>query len=240
MTSQSIPVVRDALEGYSRLEKTPIEVVVFDFDGTIADTLDAIVGIVNELAQTFGYPVASPEELETYKNLSSRQILRRSGISLFQLPFVILKAQRALSAQIDRLQPFVEIEASLRALKGSGYKLGILTSNSQKNVEAFLQANQLDRHFDFIYSGLTVFGKERLFRKMLRRENLDRERIVYIGDETRDIESARNVQIKSIAVSWGFNSRQALLKFGPDRAIDSPRELLSAVRSLSTTNVIRL
>ncbi|MGC9504128.1 HAD-IA family hydrolase [Baaleninema sp.] len=232
MASQSIPLSMETAIPTADLDRTSIESVIFDFDGTIADTLETIVEIINELAESFGYPEASPEAVEHYKTLSSRQILKQSGISYFQLPWVIFKAQRLLSDRIDRLQPIEDIESSLVELKLAGFQLGILTSNSKKNVRKFLNANGLEPYFDFVYSGLTLFGKERLFRKTIRRENLDRDRIVYIGDETRDIESAKNVGIKSIAVSWGFNSREALSKFDPDFAVDSPKELLDAIRTL--------
>lgn len=207
--------------------------VVFDFDGTIADTLETLLQIVNELADSFGYPKATPEQVEVYQKLSSRQILKQSGISYLQLPILIWKAQRLLSERMTTLQPFAEMERSLDELKAAGYQLGILTSNSQKNVELFLRTHDLSDRFDFIYSGLTVFGKERLFHQLLRQEAIDRDRLIYVGDETRDIEAAHRVGVKSIAVGWGFNAREALAKYNPDAEIDAPRELLSAVRSLS-------
>lgn len=221
-----------ALSDSPRCDRQRIQTVVFDFDGTIADTLDVLIQIVNELSIKFGYPPTSPQQVEQYKQLSSRQILRQSQISYFKLPFVIWKAQRELAFRMTQIQPCPDMTAVLQDLKAEGYQLGILTSNSRSNVETFLRFNQLEHQFDFIYSGLTVFGKERLFRKLLRQENLKPEHLVYVGDETRDIEAAKKVGVASIAVGWGFNATTTLKKHNPDRTVKTPRELLAAVNSL--------
>ncbi|MEY3256177.1 MAG: hypothetical protein RLZZ29_1312, partial [Cyanobacteriota bacterium] len=58
------------------------KVIIFDFDGTIADTLDALVTIANRLAREFGYMQISANELKLLRNLTARQIIKYSGISL--------------------------------------------------------------------------------------------------------------------------------------------------------------
>ena len=65
------------------------KVVIFDFDGTIADTLDALVGIANHLADDFGYAPITNTELAYLRNLNSRQIIKYSGIPLLKIPFLV-------------------------------------------------------------------------------------------------------------------------------------------------------
>ena len=72
------------------------KVIIFDFDGTIADTIDAIVNITNCLAVEFGYKQTSQEELIQLKSLSSRAIVKQSGVSIFKLPFLIRKVKLEL------------------------------------------------------------------------------------------------------------------------------------------------
>jgi len=184
------------------------KVIIFDFDGTIADTLDAIVNISNRLAADFGYKQTSLEEIAQLKNLNSREIIKQSGISIFKVPFLIRKVKAELNKEIQKLKPIPGIKEALVELKAQGNRVLILTSNSKENVIFFLEENQMQDLFDFIYSGATLFGKSKIINNILKQENLDYEQLFYVGDETRDIEAARRSYIKAIAVSWGFNSKE--------------------------------
>lgn len=214
------------------------KVILFDFDGTIADTLDALLSITNRLAGEFGYQPVSQDELAQLKNLSSRAIIKLSGISIFKLPFLIRKVKAELNNEIQGLSPITGIKEALIELKNQGNKLGIITSNSQENVMAFLLKNNLHYLFDFIYSG-TTFGKHKVITKLLREENLKFEDVIYVGDEIRDIEAARKSQIKAIAVSWGFNSKEILAEQKPDFLIHQPNELIDVIGSLQQAVILR-
>jgi phosphoglycolate phosphatase len=206
------------------------KVIVFDFDGTIADTVDALVTIVNRLALEFGYRQITPEELALLRNFTSREIIKYSGVSLFKIPFLLKKVKGELKHKIQELKPIPAIDAALIELHNHGYKLGIITSNSQENVTAFLKNNQLEEYFEFIYSGVTIFGKTTIINNVLKQKNLATESVIYVGDETRDIEASQKANIQVIAVSWGFNSPEALAKQNPDFLINHPRELLEVIQ----------
>ena len=211
------------------------KVIIFDFDGTIADTLDAIVNISNRLAADFGYKQTSIAEIAQLKNLNSRQIIKHSGISVFKVPFLIRKVKGELNKEIQRLKPIPGIKEALIELKNQDKQLLIITSNSKENVMLFLEKNNMHNLFNFIYSGATLFGKSKVINKILIQENLDSEEVIYVGDETRDIEAARKSYIKAIAVSWGFNSQEALAAQNPDFLIHQPNELINVIASLQST-----
>ncbi len=206
------------------------KVIIFDFDGTIADTLDVLVSITNRLAVEFGYKPITQEELALFKNLNSRQIIKHSGISIFQLPFLVRKVKAELNKEIKTLSLIPGIKEVLIELKNQGNSLGIITSNSKENVIAFLAVNDLQYLFDFIYSGTKLFGKSKVINKFLKQENIKPEAVIYVGDEIRDIEAARRSEIKVIAVSWGFNSEQVLAEQNPDYLIHDPAELIDVIK----------
>ncbi len=206
-----------------------LKVIIFDFDGTIADTLDALVTIANSLAVKFNFKQITPEELAVLRNLNSRQIIQKSGISLLQIPFLVKRVKSELKQQIQHLSTIPGIKEALIELNNQGHRLGIITSNSTDNVTAFLQKNELEDLFDFIHSGITIFGKTRIINNFLKQENLQPEEVIYIGDETRDIEATKKAHVKVIAVSWGFNSREVLAAENPDFLIDHPSELLEVI-----------
>jgi phosphoglycolate phosphatase len=207
------------------------KVIIFDFDGTIADTVDALVGIANRLAVEFGYVQITPEELAYLRNLTSREIIKYSGVSLLRIPFLLKKVKGELKNKIHEFRPIPGIQESLVELKNQDYRLGIITSNSKENVTAFLKNNELDQLFDFIYSGVTIFGKTTIINNVLKQKQIKPQSVIYVGDETRDIEASKKANIKVVAVTWGFNSPEVLAKQNPDFLIHHPSQLLEVVNS---------
>lgn len=207
-----------------------MKTIIFDFDGTIANTLEALLSISNRLAQEFGYPQITAEDLRQLKDLSSRDIIRQAQIPFVKIPFLLRRLKIELNREIESVRPIQGIEKALRELKQDQYSLGIITSNSAENVQAFLRGHQLENLFDFIYSGSTIFGKHRVMTRLMRKHKFSPRDIVYVGDETRDIEAARRIFVRIIAVSWGFNSRAILETYQPDFLIERPEEMVEIVR----------
>ena len=209
-----------------------IEVIFFDFDGTIADTLNTIVNITNRLAIQLNYKPITKEEITQLKNLNSRQIIKKSGISILKFPWLISKVKSELSQEIKSIKTFPEITETLIELRKYVPYLGILSSNSQENILAFLENNNLQTLFDFIYTEAPIFSKSRAINKILKQQKFRPEAIIYVGDETRDVEAAKRSCIKAIAVSWGFNSKEVLAEQNPDFLIHQPRDLVEVIKRL--------
>lgn len=214
-----------------------VKVIIFDFDGTIADTLEALWCITNRLATQFGYQQISQEELAQIRNLTSQQIIKHSGISIFKFPLLIGKIKAELSNDITKIKLISEIELALIQLKNKGNRLWILSSNSQENILEFLKKNNLQDVFELVYTGATIFGKSKILKKLIKQEKIKPEECIYVGDETRDIEAARRSNIRAIAVSWGFNSKEVLAAQNPDFLLQHPSELVSLIKNLHQTEV---
>ncbi|NEQ41314.1 MAG: HAD-IA family hydrolase [Okeania sp. SIO3I5] len=207
-----------------------IKIVIFDFDGTLADTFDLIFAIANRLSVEFGYKQANKEEIPEIEKLNPLELINQSGISIFKVPFLLKRIRAEFKKEINDVGLFSGIKEALLALKLQGYKIGIITSNGQENVEYVLQKYDL-LIFDFMDSGTTLFGKHRVIKKYLKSENIQPEEMVYVGDETRDINAAKKAKIKAIAVTWGFNSREALSEYQPDALVDQPQELIEVINN---------
>ena len=205
------------------------KVILFDFDGTIADTYQAIVDISNQLSTEFGYKAINQDEQLLIKNLSSREIVKLSEISVFKLPFLVRRVRTELSKEIADLKPIPGIKPVLFELKKHGYILGIVTSNNEENVNIFLAKNKLDNLFSYIYSGTAIFGKHRVLKQVIKERSINKADVIYVGDETRDVRSARKSHIPIAAVSWGFNAAEILAEHQPDYLVASPSELLTAI-----------
>lgn len=199
-------------------------VVIFDFDGTIADTLNSIIEIMNNLADEYGFRKIQDEEIQLLRGKRPREILSHLGISLFKLPFVIRKTRRKINSHIESLSPSVDLLPTLKILKKNNCQIGIVTTNIEENVRKFLHANNLDQ-FDLFYSTKKVFGKDKTISKILKDLNLEKSNLYFIGDEVRDIEAGKKAGVKTIAVSWGYNTPEALKRENPDFLVNSPQEI---------------
>jgi HAD superfamily hydrolase (TIGR01549 family) len=211
----------------SEAEKVTKKLVIFDFDGTLAATLEAGFALVNELAPKYGFEPISEERADALRELRTREAIKELGIKARSIPKLLMEVRTELRGQMERIRPIEGIAEALVKLKGQGVRMGILTSNSRENVQVFLKHWDLAGLFDFVSAGSTLFGKVRLLRKTIEAEAPDIEvsDVVYVGDETRDIHAAQRAGMRSVAVSWGLNSKAALVAVGPDEMIEDPMEL---------------
>lgn len=204
--------------------------MIFDFDGTIADTVEEGLRIVNDLAPKYGFAVIDAEKAESLRDLGTREVVRRVGIRPRSLPKLLGEAKGMLRERMAMIQPIHGMPAALRALRERGIRLGILTSNSRENVEIFLEKWDLAPCFTFLETGSPLFGKARLLRRILQKGDKGRGRndakAIYVGDETRDIAAARRVGVRAAAVCWGANSKAALEGLTPDFLLLHPSELV--------------
>jgi HAD superfamily hydrolase (TIGR01549 family) len=159
-------------------------------------------------------------------------LLNAFGVSKLKMLSLTLRIRKEMSIHLPEMMPFPGIEAALKEIKNNGCRLGILTSNSVENVRKFLDINNMGAFFDFVSSGRSFLGKEKVIRKVISREQLNPGRVIYVGDETRDIEASRAAGIPVIAVSWGLNRRELLASLLPDHIVDRPEELPDRVRQI--------
>lgn len=202
-----------------------IKYIVFDFDGTIADTFEVIKNIaINEYGKEFG---GDDIDFELFKNEGTKSFLKKMNVPLWKLPEMALKVTSKLS-ESNNINLFSGIIDLLNILKVN-YKLGIVSSNSKENIIDTLKKNYIEDMFEFVYSDSSIFGKHLVLKKMCRKYKINPLDVMYVGDEDRDIVAAKKVKIKNIAVTWGFNSKDKLSRVLPDYIVDSPMQILEII-----------
>ncbi len=199
-------------------------VLLFDFDGTIADTAATMVEIYNTIAVQDGYRTIDARTLVGLRNQSARDAIRSLGIPLFQMPFVLARLRRGLHARIHTVRVIDGMPPVLDDLKARGYRLAIVTSNSSDNVRQFLDGNAI-RAIDDVHADHNLFRKHRVIARLMRERGWSPDDLVYVGDESRDVEMARRCGIRIISVTWGYNTRELLADAKPDALIDRPSDL---------------
>lgn len=203
--------------------------LVFDFDGTIADSFINFLEIVQLLITKYNLNPISNEELSKLRDLEANVLINKLKIPFYKLPFLARDMKNLQQSQIKTLKVFKGLPDVLTKLKTLGYSLNILTSNSKQNVKLFIKQNDL-LIFDQIYGDVSLFGKDKAILKFIKQNSLSQETVIYVGDEIRDIAACKKAGTQIIAVSWGFNSKAGLIKSDPDYLIDKPSELLNILK----------
>lgn len=205
--------------------------LLFDFDGTLADTLAEAVAILNRIGPEYDIRKINPEELEKVRKMSAREVIAYSGLPLLKIPFIITRVKNELRKNIEKIEPAKDIKEVMKELASEKYEMGIVTSNFKENVEKFLELNDMN-FFSYIHSETNIFGKGQTLKKVMTEQGLDPKKVIYFGDEVRDIDAARSAGIRIISVAWGFNVEESLRKHSPDWLVKKPQEILDILENL--------
>lgn len=200
--------------------------IIFDFDGTLADTMPLIIQNIETLFPQ--YSTTIPTEIKDLQNMSISEIIKRYKIPFYKVPFIINKVRNELTKHMKDVSLFPNMKYVLEQLKKKGIILGILSSNTENNIHQFLHHNNIDL-FNFIHSELNIFGKDKTLINLIKKHNLLLKETMYVGDELRDIEACQKIGMDIIAVSWGFNSLPRLKSENPTFTVTKPIDILDLV-----------
>jgi phosphoglycolate phosphatase len=198
--------------------------VIFDFDGTLADSFPFFLESFGLLAGRHGFACLPAEELEALRGHDAQEMLRKIGLPAWKLPRVARDFRSLMAQHAARIRLFDGMPELLQRLSGRGVKLAVLSSNSRANVEAVLgpaHAGLIDHYA----CGASLFGKRRKLRTLLAKSGVPPQRALCIGDEIRDIEAAQAEQVAAGAVAWGYTRPEALAARGPQALFSSVEEL---------------
>lgn len=198
--------------------------VLWDFDGTLADTLPFAVAIYNRIAPRHkALPMTNPEEL---RGLTMRQLMKLHRIRWYRFPALLREFLAEQNRTINEVKLYPGISETIKALTGAGVRQGIVSSNSESNIRVCLEQNGVEDQFEFVVGTRRLFGKKRALRHALKRAGLSPEDGLYVGDEVRDILAARQIRMPIACVTWGVNSLSLLESYSPDYLITKPELLL--------------
>lgn len=207
--------------------------VLFDFDGVIADSFAFLFATYNEIAESKGCKPASQDDMRKYRGMHAKEIVADLGIPLWKLPMLLFSTLSAFKKNIHALPLLPDMKKILQHLQEHGYSLHIISSNAEENIRLFLKNHRITFFHSILSCDAAFFGKEKFIKKFLNKHHqLKPEQVLYIGDEVRDIEAAKANNVKIIAVSWGYNTREKLQEMQPDYLVDKPDDLLHLIEKL--------
>lgn len=199
------------------------QLIIFDFDGTLADSMTFFRALLPELARKFRFRVPLPEEQEAMRGRPPREVMRTLGIPGWKLPFIAAHARKRAKAA-EAFPLFEGTTGLLQALLAAGVPVAVVSSNSELVVRRAL-GPEISTQISAWSCGAAMFGKAKHFREVIAAVGADPARTLGVGDEIRDIEAAREVGIRAVAVSWGFAPEAALAAAGPDEMFTTAEAL---------------
>lgn len=196
--------------------------LIFDFDGTLADSMPLILKLFSEIMHR---PTPPDEEIERLRQLPIRDVIHELKVPIWRVPMLVASGRAQMTSHLAEVKLFDGVPQMLEDLHHEGHVMFIVSSNSARNVHTFLRLHELEHYFVRVYGGAALMGKAPALRKIMRQNHIDPNEAFYIGDEVRDVEAAAKVGIKDIAVTWGFNGEAALQAHNPSAVARHPSDI---------------
>lgn len=190
------------------------KLVIFDFDGTLADSFPWFIQVGNSVADVYRFKRVEAHELDTLRGYSARQIVKHLGVAWWKLPLIGRHVRRMAADNIGKISLFDGVDRMFERLSQAGVMLALVTSNSEANARRLLGPENAAR-ISYYECDVSMFGKARRFQRVLKRSGIHAHQALCVGDELRDLEAAAKAGIPFGAVAWGFTQVAAMQARNP-------------------------
>jgi phosphoglycolate phosphatase len=213
--------------------------IIFDLDGTLADTLADIANSMNRVLRERGYPVHPAED---YKYLIGRGLENLVSSSLpkeSRLPSIITACLASLIEDyrdncLVHTHLYPGIESLLFRLQDMGLKLAVFSNKADDLTQIIVQSLLPGIRFVKIVGARPDLPKKpdpsgaRLISDLLE---ISPEQMIYLGDSDVDMQTARGAGMLAVGVLWGFRTKEELLLNGADHLLSDPFELMALLEN---------
>ena len=211
--------------------------VIFDLDGTLLNTLGDLRAATNHALEVRGLPPHSMEEIRQFIGNGIRLLICRAmpeGTPEAEIDAALDDFKAYYAAHIhDRTVPYDGIPQLLTALRKRGIQVAVLSnkidSASQQLIEYFFPGKT-----DVVFGehvGVPRKPDPTSCRMVMQQLGVQPEQVLYVGDSGTDIQTAKNAGLYAVGVTWGFRSKEVLLKYGADVLVHRPEQILQILDS---------
>ena len=211
--------------------------VIFDFDGTVADTIPVIREGINLTMEQYGFPTHTDAEVRTYINNGPRMLIRRAlPESVREGEDLLLRVladyndlYRKVCLHTDK--PYDGIPESIAELRAQGYRIGVL-SNKQDVLVGPLCETVIPDLYDATLGSLPDHPAKPdpyMPNRIAEQLGVSVTDCILIGDSDVDVLTAKNAGMGHIGVTWGYRSADCLREVGATVLVDTPKDLTDAI-----------
>jgi len=215
--------------------KNKFDLIIFDWDGTLIDSIDWIVHCLQSAGNQCGCGIPEAQAAKDVIGLSIRNACAKlfPGVddrTLTQLTDCY--QQTYLSRQLSRNDLFPGVYDMLVELKQAGYQLAVATGKTRTGLQEALKATDTEELFCITRCSDETASKPDplMLHQIMQHTKVANERSLMVGDSTHDLQMAMNAQISAIAVSCGAHPKDILQQYSPLMCLQQPAELLNIIR----------
>lgn len=205
------------------------KLVIFDFDGTLANTFPWFCSAINIAAQKYGFRQVAPDEIEKLRGMDARSIMLFLRVPWWKVPWIARFMRRHMAKHLEGIQLFSGVERMLEQISHQGVTMTIVSSNSLENVQRILTPD-CARYITNFYCGASLFKKHAKFQKLIKQGQFSQREVLCIGDEQRDLEAAQKLGIDFGAVTWGYAHVENLHRAGAQHIFDRIEDISLLLR----------
>ncbi|MBO6850572.1 MAG: HAD-IA family hydrolase [Marinobacter sp.] len=207
-----------------------VKVVIFDWDGTLVDSVEHIADSLHQAATELGYPALEREAYRDIIGLGMVEALEKlyPGISREQMNTIREGYGRYFFSKVTTPQNVFEGMAEVVAdIRAGGRGCSVATGKSRKGLEGALVSSGLGPHFEITRCADETRSKPHpaMLEEILAFYGIKPAEAVMIGDTRYDLEMAQRIGMPSIGVEWGVHKRDVLGHYAPHAIVDSVPDL---------------
>jgi len=211
--------------------KNKFDLIIFDWDGTLVDSVDWIVQCLTKAAVDNGCVVPKQQDVKNIIGLSIHKALDKLFPELdveLRPQFIDSYSEAFFSKQISKDDMFDGVDEMLIQLKQAGYQLAVATGKSRHGLDKAMQGTGLNDFFHITKCADETASKPSpaMLDEIIKELGVAKDRVLMIGDSTHDMQMAINAGVSSIAVLCGANSDQQLQQYKPLLNLQQTSELL--------------
>jgi phosphoglycolate phosphatase len=197
---------------------------LFDFDGVLVDSLDVYHRAVRWCLEKMGRPIIkTQDEYVALFEDNFYEALAKKGVDLDAFSGALIEYAKNVDYYQD-VKPFPSVLPVLEKLCGNNI-LAIISSNSSQAIRKILARFQYNGCFQDILGSEFHLSKKIKIDHAVTTCRISRDNTYYVGDTSGDIREGKAAGVRTIAVTWGWHSREILIAAQPDFLIDDPEEL---------------
>lgn len=200
--------------------------VIFDFDGTLADSQEVAVQVINELAPKYDFPQIENDQFSNFMKQSA---------SLQEFSLVANEFYTLYKESLHNIRLFDGMKDVLVQLHNLGYGVAVISSNEESNIRSYFAMQGLDFVSD-IYTSSNLFGKDEMLNQFSEKYKVEKTDLLYVGDEVRDVQACHRCGVSVVWVPWGYASEEHITPEKPTYKAKSPADILMYAKQM-TTNV---